>query len=145
MVAGRKLGAAVVILDSTGRVLLVKHTYGKLNWELPGGRSEPNESVEDTARREVREETGLTVVPDRITGIYYDPADDMHHFVFLCHQLDEDAVPHADLIEISETGHWPLDTLPRPISDFTVRRIQDAVKSLSPLLPVVISPRSWLE
>jgi len=31
---GRKLGAAAVILDTQGRVLLVKHTYGPLNWEL---------------------------------------------------------------------------------------------------------------
>src|SRR5688500_810850 len=37
---GKKLGAAAVILDTLGRVLLVKHTYGPLNWELPGGGAE---------------------------------------------------------------------------------------------------------
>jgi len=32
---GKKLEAAAVILDTQGRVLLVKHTYRPLNWELP--------------------------------------------------------------------------------------------------------------
>ena len=142
---GKKLGSAAVILDNIGRVLLVKHTYGRLNWDLPGGLSEPAESATDTALREVREETGLNVVADCATGVYYDPADDMHHFVFLCCQVDSTAVPKADLAEVSETGYWSTESLPRPISDFTVRRIQDAVRGPRPRLPVVISPRCWLE
>src|SRR6266550_908332 len=31
------IGAASVISDATGRVLLVHHTYGERNWEIPGG------------------------------------------------------------------------------------------------------------
>lgn len=140
-----KLGAAAVIQDEAGRVLLVKHTYGKLNWELPGGATEPNESVEQTVVREVREETGLDVVAERITGIYYDPDHDMHHFVFRCHKQDESVVPRPDVAEISTLGYWSVDALPRPISDFTVRRIQDALADLPPLLPLTIAPRRWLE
>jgi 8-oxo-dGDP phosphatase len=52
-------GAACAIFDSHGRVLLVRHTYGRLNWELPGGGSEPGEGPDETAARELREETGL--------------------------------------------------------------------------------------
>ena len=57
--AKKELGAAAVILDGRGYVLLVKHSYGDLNWEIPGGGAEPDESVADTAVRETREETGL--------------------------------------------------------------------------------------
>jgi 8-oxo-dGTP pyrophosphatase MutT (NUDIX family) len=34
------IAAAGVILNSHGHVLLVKHSYGPLNWELPGGAAE---------------------------------------------------------------------------------------------------------
>lgn len=62
------IGAAAVILDSKGRVLLVKHSYGKNNWDLPGGKGEENESAEETAKREVHEEVGLEVGVGQLTG-----------------------------------------------------------------------------
>ena len=37
---GKKLGSAATITDERGYVLLVKHSYGKLNWEIPGGAAE---------------------------------------------------------------------------------------------------------
>jgi len=52
-----------VIWGNARRVLLVRHSYGAENWELPGGAAERDESVLETAIREVREETGLDVVP----------------------------------------------------------------------------------
>jgi 8-oxo-dGTP diphosphatase len=76
------MGAAAIILDSEDRILLVKHSYGKYNWDLPGGKSEVNESAEETAIREVREEIGLDVEIGQLTGVYYDSNHDMHHFVF---------------------------------------------------------------
>ena len=77
------LGAATVIVDDRHRVLLVKHSYGERNWELPGGGGEARESVEETARREAREEVGLELGEVRLTGVYWEPSVDMHHFVFL--------------------------------------------------------------
>lgn len=115
-----------VILDQEGRVLLVRHTYGRLNWDLPGGAAEADESVEGAAVREVMEETGLHVVVDRMIGrIYCDPGVDMHHFLFLCRPVAPEAAPIANSPEISECGYWPVEALPRPISDFTIRRIRD--------------------
>jgi len=142
--ASRYVGAGAVIVDREGRVLLVRHTYGRLNWELPGGLSEPGESFAETAVREVREETGLEAVPERLTGIYYSPESDAHHFVFRC-AVGEDAAPAPASPEISECGWWPEDALPRPISDFTVRRIRDALAGATPELPQAVPPRSWLE
>ena len=80
----RRVGAAAVVLDDHDRVLLVRHTYGRFNWELPGGASEPRESFAQTALRELREETSLEAVAERLTGIYYEPETDAHHFVFRC-------------------------------------------------------------
>jgi len=142
--AKKLLGAAAIILDDSGRVLLVRHSYGKLNWDLPGGAAEPDESAEQTAVREVVEETGLTVAADRLTGIYYDPAIDMHHFVFVCkNDGKQEAKPSSP--EILECRYCSLDELPRPISDFTVQRIKDAMAQNESGLFHRIGPRQWME
>ena len=52
--------ARVVLLDETGRVLLVRFVYrGRSWWCAPGGGLENGETHEDAARREVVEETGF--------------------------------------------------------------------------------------
>jgi 8-oxo-dGTP diphosphatase len=140
----RRLGAAAVILDADGRVLLVRHTYGRLNWELPGGASERGESITDTALREVREETGLEARAEQLTGTYYDEEYDAHHFVFRC-RVSDPALATATSAEISALDYWTPAALPRPISDFTIRRICDALNHRTVALPISIPARAWLE
>jgi 8-oxo-dGTP pyrophosphatase MutT (NUDIX family) len=64
------VGAVVVILDEKNQVLLQqrKHPIGK--WGLPGGLMELGESTEDVAKREVYEETGLTVENLTLINVY---------------------------------------------------------------------------
>ncbi|MGW1933698.1 nucleotide triphosphate diphosphatase NUDT15 [Streptomyces sp. NPDC001919] len=59
--AQASLGAGVVVTDEAGRVLLGLHRSGV--WELPGGKVEPGESVEEAAVRELAEETTLLAEP----------------------------------------------------------------------------------
>jgi len=140
----KPVGAAAVIMDSKGRILLVKHNYGKYNWELPGGLSEQNESAENTAKREVLEETGLDAAVGRLTGVYYEPAHDMHHFVFEC-KAEDIRQPKPDAEEVTECKFFNVDDLPRPISDFTVSRIKDALNPDNDHLFHTIGPRQWFE
>lgn len=53
---------AIVAIDADGRVVLVRqwrHAAGRALWELPAGTRDAGESPEQTARRELAEETGL--------------------------------------------------------------------------------------
>jgi 8-oxo-dGTP diphosphatase len=62
MPATPQVGVAVFIIDK-GRILLGKRkgSHGAGSWATPGGHLEFGESVEDCARREVLEETNLTL------------------------------------------------------------------------------------
>ncbi len=57
--------AKVVIYDDENKVLFLKRTnYTKKHageWDLPGGHGHEGEEIEKTARRETREETGLSL------------------------------------------------------------------------------------
>ena len=140
-----RMGAAAIIVNQNAEVLLVKHTYGKCNWEIPGGRAEEGESPVDTATREVREETGLVVTAQYMTGYYYDVSMGGLHFVFSCVGQMGMGEPVPDGAEASECCFWRPDALPRPISDFTLLRIQDALAGHNYPLPTTIGPRQWLE
>jgi ADP-ribose pyrophosphatase YjhB (NUDIX family)/rhodanese-related sulfurtransferase len=141
------LGASSVIVDPSGRVLLVHHTYGELNWEVPGGVLEAHESAEEGAVREAREETGVRLQIERLSGVYWEPgwgASGGHHFVFRARLAAGSSEPTvADPAEISEIGWFARDAVPRPISDFTVQRIEDALAD-RPASIWLVPPRTWL-
>jgi ADP-ribose pyrophosphatase YjhB (NUDIX family) len=62
-------GAMAVITRGDGSLLLVKPWYRR-GWGLPGGFMQPGEQCADALRRELREETGLSVDPDRAHDVY---------------------------------------------------------------------------
>ena len=68
---------------SHDRLLMVKrgHEPNKGLWTVPGGRVERGESLEDAVKREIREETGLSVEVGKLAGHLEYIGD--HHLVIL--------------------------------------------------------------
>jgi 8-oxo-dGTP pyrophosphatase MutT (NUDIX family) len=61
-------GAVVLIFNDVGQLLLQHRSDG--GWGLPGGLMELGESLEETARREVKEETGLDIGELKLEGVF---------------------------------------------------------------------------
>ncbi|MET8762294.1 NUDIX hydrolase [Lentzea sp. NPDC004782] len=63
------------------------------HWELPGGVLELDESFEDGLRREVLEETGVSIGVDRLSGVHKNLTRGIVALVFRCHLVG--GAPHA--------------------------------------------------
>src|SRR6266536_4492972 len=64
------IGAAVLLRDGQGRILLVQQTYRSSSvWLPPGGWVDRGETPQEAARREAREEVGLEIAVGRPLAI----------------------------------------------------------------------------
>ncbi len=66
-----RVGSAVFVVDDDGRLLLGVRDKEPFrgSWVLPGGKVEPFETLEDAARREILEETGLDIKVSRTLDV----------------------------------------------------------------------------
>jgi ADP-ribose pyrophosphatase YjhB (NUDIX family) len=58
IVRPRTRGVKILVFRE-GRVLLVRHSYGPGDWDVPGGFCRRNEAFAEAARRELGEELGI--------------------------------------------------------------------------------------
>ena len=63
------VAVAGVVVREDGRILAIRRRDNG-QYEAPGGVLEREERIEDGLVREILEETGLRVAPERLTGIY---------------------------------------------------------------------------
>jgi len=113
---------ALVFIEQEGKILLAKQNYGRCYWSLPGGMMEPGEPIDETARREVKEETGLDIRVGRVVGLYSKPGEDGLAICFAGEVIGGTLHPEN---EISQCGHFPYDDLPRPAREHMHQRIAD--------------------
>lgn len=114
------LGVFVTLFDGDGRVLLVRRRDVPV-WNLPGGQVEPGEPPWEAGLREVREETGLEIELERLTGVYSKPARDQVVLNFAGRVVGGHLTPTEEGVE---SDYFPLDALPEPVLPKHVERIR---------------------
>ena len=68
-----------IIIEINSGIILIKRKNPPPGWAIPGGFVDYGESLEDCARREAKEETGLDIKLMRQFHTYSDPGRDPRH------------------------------------------------------------------
>jgi mutator protein MutT len=111
--------ASGVVINDVGEILLQRRSDDG-RWALPGGAIDPGEEPADAVIREVWEETGVTVLPERIISVESGPDYFVRYpngdeamvlaIVFACKPVSGE--PHINDEESLEVGYFPLDAMP---------------------------------
>ena len=130
-------GSVVLILNEKNELLL-QHRIDDA-WGLPGGNMEIGESLEETARREVKEETGLDIGELNLLGVFAGKeyylklynGDELYSVtaVYVTKEIKGNIV--IDKQESIDVKFFNLNELPENISDGTRSFINPYIKQLS--------------
>ncbi len=134
---GMTLGVRGLVLDDSGRVFLVKHSY-VAGWHLPGGGVEPGETLIQALTRELREEGNIEFTkPPELYGMYFNPRDSKrdHVALFVIDHFRQPSPPKPNH-EIVAHGFFPANALPKDASPATRARIAEVVGGTK-------SPETW--
>lgn len=133
---------AIVAIDPDGKALLVRQhraAVARTLLEIPAGMIDSGETPEQSAHRELQEETGYSAKRmEPLGGLYASPGYSTEYlYFFLATELEESTgIPDAD--EISKVVRVPLKDVPRLIDS---GEICDG-KSAAGLLRVILRIKS---
>lgn len=128
-----QVGSSVILEDKQGRILLQLRTDNR-QWSFSAaGSMEPGEAPEDTARRELLEETGLTAHILELYGVYAGPeehhiypnGDEVYNVEFAYTSRDWSGEMKCQEGEVEGLRFFALDQLPETLSGQTRRRLAE--------------------
>lgn len=120
------LGTRAMVVDGTGRIFLVKHSYVE-GWHLPGGGVETGETLLEALSRELAEEGNIRLgAAPQLFGIYFNKRISRrdHVALFIVRDFRQDGSPQPNH-EIVEHGFFPLDALPEDTTRATRARVAE--------------------
>ncbi len=112
-----------LLLIKEGQVLLVKPTYMD-GWYLLGGGVKKNETLEQAARREAREEIVGKLGPLELLGLYFRSHEFKSDHIALLRCSDFTYTGEHDF-EIEQISLFPFDRLPSDLDPRQYRKIQE--------------------
>lgn len=133
-----RIGTLGFVKDTQDRVLLVRVTYGRRGWQLPGGFLEIGESPEQALVREFREELGVAVDVGSLMGIYYKSFELNLALVFECKVSSQPFALASD--EVSDFGYFAIEDLPDGVSSRTTAVLRIASCSDQPFILTFDAP-----
>jgi 8-oxo-dGTP pyrophosphatase MutT (NUDIX family) len=111
-------GGVKCVLTDGDRVLLVRHTYGRRAWDVPGGSMKRGESPLSAARREMSEELGLDGADWTEIGELHGRADRRHDTIH-CFRVELSAPTLTiDPGELAAAGWFTRDELPEDLGPY---------------------------
>ncbi|MEV4533414.1 NUDIX domain-containing protein [Asanoa sp. NPDC049518] len=118
------VSVAAVITDDQNRILVIQRRDNG-QWQIPGGILERDESIHDGVRREVNEETRLTVEPERLTGVYKNVKVGVVALVFKAHVTAGEPGPTE---ESAAVDWWTVDRVTAEMNETFAVRVTDALR-----------------
>ena len=94
------VSVAAGIVDESGQLLAVRRRDNG-HWEPPGGILELHETIPAGLVREVREETGLEVEPQALSGVYKNMRRGIVALVFRCRIIGGEPHPTREAEQVS--------------------------------------------
>ena len=129
-----QVGASVIVIDELGRILLQLRSDNN-TWGYAGGSVEIDEKVEDTARRELYEETGLIAKQLSLLGVFsgkelhniYPNGDEVSNIdiVFICKNYEGNLKCQAG--EVENLKFFDISDLPDDIFKPNIPAIEEYI------------------
>jgi len=114
-------------------ILLIKRGIEpfKNRWALPGGYIDWDESVEDSVKREVKEETGLIVGKLRLIGVYSSPERHPKQVIDIAYLILEAKGSVVVGDDASDSEWFAMGLLPKQLAFDHSTIIKDAMQLVS--------------
>jgi len=129
-----QVGAGIIAEDSQGRVLLQLRSDNHC-WGYCGGSIELDEKVEDAAKRELFEETGLIAKSVELFGVFSGPE---LHYVY----PNGDEVSNIDIVFLCRDFSGELKPQTGEVEELRFFRPEDIPENLSP--PIRPAMTKWM-
>jgi 8-oxo-dGTP pyrophosphatase MutT (NUDIX family) len=124
------VGSTVLVFDSQDKLLMMRRSESG-NWGVPGGAMELGETTEETAKRELQEETGLEAGELKLFGVF--SGKDLYY-----RYASGEEVYNVSIVYITHDVHGAISLLDGEHNDFQFFNLEQLPEKMSPPIKPII-------